>query len=197
MKQILKMFLFSTLLAMVLFACEKVGPLAVYKNGVSATLQASATTVAPKVADSLTTVLTLTWTDPQYATDAKTVKYIVQVDSAGRNFSNAVSIVLTNKASYSFVAKDLNAILLSFGFKYNTAYKVDIRIVSSYANNNDQIASNVLTLTMTPYVVPPKVTPPASKTLFLVGSATAGGWNNPVPVPTQQFTLVDSVTYEF
>ena len=86
------------------------------------------------------------------------------MDSAGRNFSNAVSIVLTNKASYSFVAKDLNAILLSFGFKYNTAYKVDIRIVSSYANNNDQIASNVLTLTMTPYVVPPKVTPPASKT---------------------------------
>ncbi len=196
MKQILKMFLFSTLLAMVLFACEKVGPLAVYKNGVSATLQASATTVAPKVVDSLATVLTLTWTDPQYATDAKTVKYIVQVDSAGRNFSNAVSIVLTNKASYSFVAKDLNAILLSFGFKYNTAYKVDIRIVSSYANNNDQIASNVLTLTMTPYVVPPKVTPPASKTLFLVGSATAGGWNNPVPVPTQQFTLIDSVTYE-
>ena len=181
---------------MVLFACEKVGPLAVYKNGVSATLQASATTVAPKVADSLTTALTLTWTDPQYATDAKTVKYIVQVDSAGRNFSNAASIVLTNKTSYSFVAKDLNAILLSLGFKYNTAYKVDVRIVSSYANNNDQIASNVLTLTMTPYVVPPKVTPPASKTLFLVGSATAGGWNNPVPVPTQQFTRIDSVTYE-
>jgi hypothetical protein len=29
-----------------------------------------------------------------------------------------------------------------------------------------------------------------------VGSATAGGWNNPVPVPSQQFTKVDSVTYE-
>ena len=196
MKQILKTFLFSTLLAMVLFACEKVGPLAVYKNGVSATLQASATAVAPKVADSLTTALTLTWTDPKYATDASTVKYVLQVDSSGRNFSNATSIVLTNKTSYAFVAKDLNAILLGMGFKYNTAYKVDVRIVSSYANNNDQIASNVLTLTMTPYVVPPKVTPPASKTLFLVGSATAGGWNNPVPVPTQQFTRVDSVTYQ-
>jgi hypothetical protein len=94
------------------------------------------------------------------------------------------------------VAKDLNAILLGMGFKYNTAYKVDVRVVTSYANNNDQIASNVLTLTMTPYVVPPKVTPPSSKALFLVGSATAGGWNNPVPVPTQQFTRVDSVTYQ-
>ena len=47
MKQILKTFLFTTSLAIVLFACEKVGPLAVYKNGVSATLQASATTIAP------------------------------------------------------------------------------------------------------------------------------------------------------
>jgi subtilase family serine protease len=32
--------------------------------------------------------------------------------------------------------------------------------------------------------------------LFLVGSATAGGWNNPVPVPTQQFTRTNTTTYE-
>ena len=89
MKQILKTFLFSTLLAMVLFACEKVGPLAVYKNGVSATLQASATAVAPKVSDSLTTAVTFNWTNPQYATDSSTVKYVLQMDSSGRNFSNA------------------------------------------------------------------------------------------------------------
>ena len=168
----------------------------VYQNGVSATLQSSTTTVAPKVTDSLASVVTFNWSNPKYATDSSTVKYILQIDSSGRNFSNASSIVLTNKSSYTFVARDLNAILLSFGFKYNTAYKVDVRIVSSYANNNDQIASNVLTLTMTPYVVPPKVTPPSSKALYLVGSATVGGWNNPVPVPTQQFTRVDSVTYQ-
>jgi hypothetical protein len=196
MKQILKTFLFTTTIAMVLFACEKVGPLVVYQNGVSPTLQASVTSIAPKVTDSLTTAVTFNWTNPKFATDSSTVKYVLQIDSSGRNFSNPASIVLTNKSSYSFVARELNAILLSFGFKYNTAYKVDVRIVSSYANNNDQIASNVLTLTMTPYVVPPKVTPPSSKALFLVGSATIGGWDNPVPVPTQQFTRVDSVTYQ-
>lgn len=196
MKNILKTFLFTASLAIVLFACEKVEPLAVYKNGESATLQASISTIAPKVTDSLSTAVTFNWTNPNHATDPTTVKYVLQIDSSGRNFSNAASIVLTNKLSYAIIAKDLNAILLSFGFRYNTAYKVDVRIVSSYANNNDQVASNVLTLTMTPYVVPPKVAPPASKTLFLVGSATAGGWNNPVPVPTQQFTKLDSVTYQ-
>ena len=197
MKQILKTFLFTASLAIVLFACEKVEPLVVYKNGVTAKLQASATTIAPKVTDSLTTVVTFNWTNPQYATDSSTVKYVIQIDSSGRNFSKAASVVLTNKSSHTMVAKDLNAILLNLGFKYNTAYKVDVRLVTSYANNNEQLASNVLTLTMTPYVVPPKVTPPASKTLFLVGSATAGGWDNPsVPIATQQFTRVDSVTYQ-
>ena len=196
MKQILKTFLFTASLAIVLFACEKVEPLVVYKNGVTATLQSSATTIAPKVVDSLTTVVTFNWTNPQYATDSSTVKYVIQMDSSGRNFSKAASIVLKNKSSHSMVAKDLNAILLNMGFKYNTAYKVDVRVITSYANNNEQIASNVLTITMTPYVVPPKVTPPTTKTLFLVGDATAGGWNNPVPVPTQQFTRVDSVTYQ-
>ena len=196
MKQILKTFLFTASLAIVLFACEKVEPLVVYKNGVTATLQSSATTIAPKVVDSLTTVVTFNWTNPQYATDSSTVKYVIQMDSSGRNFSKAASIVLKNKSSHSMVAKDLNAILLNMGFKYNTAYKVDVRVITSYANNNEQLASNVLTITMTPYVVPPKVTPPTTKTLFLVGDATAGGWNNPVPVPTQQFTRVDSVTYQ-
>ncbi|MFX5914948.1 hypothetical protein ABTE45_19200, partial [Acinetobacter baumannii] len=29
----------------------------------------------------------------------------------------------------------------------------------------------------------------------LVGSATNGGWNNPVPVPSQQFTQVSATLY--
>ena len=39
------------------------------------------------------------------------------------------------------------------------------------------------------------VAPPTSGTLFIVGDATQGGWNNPVPVPSQQFTQIDSLTY--
>jgi hypothetical protein len=32
-------------------------------------------------------------------------------------------------------------------------------------------------------------------TLYIVGDATAGGWNNPVPLPSQQFTRLDAVSY--
>jgi hypothetical protein len=54
----------------------------------------------------------------------------------------------------------------------------------------------VLKLVATPYAIPPKVALPTGGVLFLVGSATAGGWNNPVPVPSQKFTQVSSTLYE-
>ena len=30
----------------------------------------------------------------------------------------------------------------------------------------------------------------------MVGSAMAGGWNNPVPALTQQFTMIDTLTFQ-
>ncbi len=32
--------------------------------------------------------------------------------------------------------------------------------------------------------------------LFIVGDATPGGWNNPVPVPSQEFTRINSSQFE-
>ncbi|HWB24113.1 MAG TPA: SusE domain-containing protein [Chitinophagaceae bacterium] len=196
MKNIAKLFMCIAGAAVVFMACNKVAPLAHYNTGTPTVLSSSATTIAPTPADSLSTVVTFSWTSPNYATDSSTVKYIVQIDSSGKDFSKAAQVTVTGDYSVSLTAKQLNTMLLGLGFNYNQTYSVDVRILSSYANNNDQQISNTLTLTVTPYVVPPKVAPPASKMLFLVGSATAGGWGNPVPVPSQQFTELDSVTYQ-
>ncbi len=186
----------SLFVAAILFTgCEKVGPLPFYKNGTAPTLSSSTMTIAPTAADSLKTAVAFSWSNPRYATDSNTVKYIIEIDSSGRNFAKAASFTVTGKRMDSILARDLNAILIGWGFSFNTAYNIDVRVISSYANNNEQYASNTITLKVTPYVIPPKVQPPASRQLFLVGSATAGGWSNPVPVPTQQFVRLDSVTY--
>ena len=177
-------------------ACEKTEKLPYYGPGTPPELTSDVSSVAPAPADSENVVLTLSWSDPGYATDAATVKYVVQIDSSGGDFSTAATRVVTGDLTTSFVAKDLNNILLGFGFEFGVQYSVDVRVISSYANNNDQKISNAVTLQVTPYVVPAKVLPPQSGTLFLVGSATAGGWGNPVPVPAQQFTRIDSLTYE-
>jgi hypothetical protein len=135
--------------------------------------------IAPVPADSLNPVITLSWTHPDYATDSANVKYVVEIDSAGRNFTKAFVRVVSGSLSTSFTAKEMNNILLDYGFLFGVAYDMDVRIISSYANNNEQIASNTLTIKMTPYKIPPKVAPPASGKLFLVGDASQGGWNNP------------------
>jgi hypothetical protein len=195
MKHTIKLSFFTLLLAVCFAACEKVGNLPFYQQGTATVLSSSTTTVAAAPADSNKTALTLNWTSPKYSVDSSTVKYIIEIDSSGRNFSKAVSKIITGALATSFTAKDLNTILLGYNFSFGVAYDMDIRVTSSYANNNELLRSNVLKVKMTPYKIPPKVAPPASGRLFIVGSATAGGWNNPVPTPTQELTKIDSVTY--
>jgi starch-binding outer membrane protein SusE/F len=199
MKYLSKIVFGILALTAIFMACDKVGELPYYNNGSSVVLSSSTATVAAAPADSLKTVLTLNWTSPNYSTTESTYKYLIEIDSTGRNFSKEYSRVVTGITSTalttSFTAKDLNAIMLGYGFNFGVAYTMDVRITSSYGNNNEQIASNVLKIKMTPYKIPPKIVPPTSGRLFLVGDATQGGWNNPVPVPTQELNKIDSVTY--
>ncbi len=194
----IKVLTITAALCILATACSKVGnlPTTNFKNGTAPVLADSAKLLNPVVSDSNSTALVLTWSNPHYATDSASQKYVIEIDSSGRNFSKESTIVVTGALEYSFAAKQLNNILLAMGVAYNTATKLDIRVTSSLGNNNQQLQSNVVSVTFTTYVVPPKVVPPASKTLFLVGSASSAGWDNPVPVPAQAFTMVDSVLYE-
>lgn len=176
-------------------ACDKKADLPVFENGTAPVLTASATTIAAAPSDSNNVAVIFSWSNPKYATDSSKVKYIIEIDSAGRNFAKAASKEITGSLSSSYLAKELNSILLNYGFKFNVAYDVDVRLISSYANNNEQYTSNTVRLKVTPYKIPPKVALPATGKLFIVGDATNGGWNNPVPVPTQEFTRIDETTF--
>ena len=195
MKNMLKILASATALVVLAVSCEKVKDLPVYGSGKAPVLTVSNATIAPAPADSNNTVLTLNWTNPELATDSSNYKYVVQMDSSGRNFSRAVSKTIFGRRTASYTAKELNTILLNYGAAYNTAYDLDVRVLASYGNNNDLKISNTAKVNFKTYLVPPKVQPPTSGRLFLVGSASQGGWNNPVPVPTQEFGKIDSVTY--
>ncbi len=195
MKSYLNILLVACL-SIAVASCNKVDDLPFYPSGSAGTLTASSLVVAPPVADSNSTALTLNWSLPTHSLDSSVIKYVVEIDSTGRNFSKAVSKTVVGKLNTTFLAKELNAILLGFGFAYDRAYDMDIRVTSSYPNNNERLASNVLKVNIKTYKVPPRVIPPVSKMLFMVGNATAGGWDNPVPALAQKFTTIDSVTYE-
>lgn len=307
MKHISKL-LFAVTLITAFSACKKIADLPHYGNGAAPTLSASTTTIAPTAADSSKIVLTLSWNNPKYATDSSRQKFIVEMDSAGRNFTHEISFEVDGPLNVSFTGNQLNNVLANFVFAPGSPFSVDIRVTSSYANNNEQYKTNVVTVTMTPYLVPILLTPsstspivldvsnatsnaisfnwnasgygsntisyalqldtagdnfahpqvlkydqkltssilvndlnslaiaagvvggstknvefrivsylgstyatplvyssvvsisittftPIPPTLYIVGDATAGGWNNPVPLPSQQFTRLDAVSY--
>ena len=197
MKYLSKILLSTLLVGMLFSACTKVDDLPNYgtTTGKASTLSASAATIAALPADSTKVGLVLNWTNPKYATDSANTKYFIEIDSTGRNFAKAVTRTIMGALSTSFTNKELNTILLGFGFQFGVAYDVDIRLTTSYGNNNEKIVANTLKIRMTPYKIPPKIALPASGKLFLVGDASQGGWNNPVPVPTQEFARLDETTW--
>lgn len=178
MKSIIKISCFFFAVAVFLAACDKVENLPYYGNGTAPVLSASATSVAPAAADSNNTALTLNWTAPHYAADSATIKYIVEIDSTGKNFAKAYSKTVTGTTTMSFTAKELNDILLAKGYVFGVPVSMDVRLTSSYANNNEQLSSNIVTIQMTPYKVPPKIALPAGSRLFIIGDATDFGWSN-------------------
>jgi hypothetical protein len=195
MRNLIKLFLLAVTVSFFYTACDKADKLPFYDKGTAVQLSGSKTTVAAAAADSNNVAIVFNWTTPNYATDSSHYKYVVEMDSSGRNFSKKVTKTIATSRTASYTAKELNAILLAYGFAYNTPYDMDVRVISSYANNNEQYTSNVLKIKMTPYVTPPKVTPPTTNHLFIVGNATPGVWANPVPVPSQELVRMDSVTY--
>lgn len=151
MKYNLKPFLSGTLLLVLFFACKKeTNPY--FATGTTPALTSSATSVSMVQADSASTAVTFSWTNPNFATDSNHVKYIVEIDSSGKNFVNEYTQTISGSRSFSLTAAQLNSILLnSFGFYYDSTYSIDVRVTASYTNNNDQHLTNVVTLSVTPY----------------------------------------------
>jgi hypothetical protein len=152
--------IFSILVTAVLFftACHKVADLPHYENGTAVTLTTSAASLTPAPADSTTGILTLNWTFPNYATDSANMKYVVEIDSTGKNFGKEVTKTVVKNLNATFTGRELNTILLNYGYSLGTPVKLDMRVTSSYANNNEKHVSNVVQVTITPYSDPSKLT---------------------------------------
>ncbi|MEO6541175.1 MAG: SusE domain-containing protein, partial [Ferruginibacter sp.] len=145
---------------MILNACNKIDvkenavALPVYQLGVSPVLTSSATTVAPTLADSNNVVINFAWTNPKYSNDSATTKYILEIDSTGKNFVSANRKTVYGVLNTSLTGRDLNAILLNLGFKLGISQSIDVRLISSYNNNNERYTSNVLKIMATPFIDP-------------------------------------------
>lgn len=195
----MKIFLIVTGIIAFLSSCKKVDDLPLYSTGTKITIAASATNLAPLFADADKNIITLSWTNPHYATASANVKYVVEIDSAGKDFSSPYLSKTVNGAEVlnaSFTAKELNTVLINRGYPFNVPVSLDVRVSSSYANNNDRYVSDILRIKYSPYKVPPKVALPTTLRLFITGDATDFGWTNPSTMPAvRELTRIDETTW--
>jgi hypothetical protein len=210
MKNILKLLSVSSLLLITLWACKKDENKDFFLGGTPPVLTSQTNTGADSVsmvpADSSKMVILFSWTNPNYkfttGVSSQNVNYQLQIDSVGNNFNPAKTAVISvsQDLSYNLLESQLNSMMLNtLGLDTSVSYQMEARVVSGIgANNAVPSVSNVFTFSAIPYAIPPKVPPPASKVLYITGSATAGGWmaSGDKPIADQQFTQVSRTLYE-
>ena len=196
--------LFSLSLLLAIVSCKKAENKDFYEGGTPPALSADRSGTIPlSFATSDQEAISLTWTNPDYifstGVSSHDVTYLFEIDTTGANFTNPnrKSISLSGDQNLTIKQSELNDYLLNqLILTAGVPHNIEIRVTSSIGNSVP-LNSNVLKFAgVTPYVIPPKVTPPASGTLYIVGSAVSYGWNNPVGDPVaQQFTQISPTDF--
>lgn len=202
-----KIFL-ALAISIVAFACTKKINDITYQGGKAPVLSSSITGTIPLAfVSGANEALRFNWTNPDYSfstgISSQTVGYNLEFDTTGANFTSNKKTTKSFSGDLSavFTQNEINDILLnSMTLAVAVPHNIDVRVVSRLSNTDGTVLySNVLKFTVTPYAIPPKVTPPASNTLFITGAATQGGWmvgGDPSSVPApQKFTKVDATHY--
>ncbi len=195
MKTLINRILLFSIASLMLGSCKKDETKVTATDGTAAVLTASAANLVLTESDAANNVLTFSWIKADYGFNAA-VSNTLQIAVKGTDFAAPKSIPMdANTLKKVYTVSDFNNLLLSMGLLPNISSLLEVRLKSQYSDNITPLFSAVISLTVKPYktLIIPKIAVPAE--LYIVGSATPGEWNNPVPanqklVQTDDFTFV-------
>jgi len=199
--------LFSSALLLAITSCKKAENKDFFQGGTPPSLSSDRSGTIPlSFATQNDEAIKLTWTNPNYmfttGISSHNVNYLLEIDTTGSNFTNPnrKSISLSGDLSLTISQSELNDYLLNqLTLTAGAPHNIEMRVTASIGNTVP-IPSNVLKFAgVVPYVIPPKVAPPASGTLYFVGGDTfLGGWQNggTYAHQNQEFTQVSPTLYE-
>lgn len=211
MKNFFQLLVFSTV-AFAISSCDKKEHKIYYEGGKPPVF--TATSTGPFVLDKNHAnefAIRFNWTNPDYmfttGVSSQNVTYTLQVDLAGANFSGPklVESTIANDLSVTYTVKEFNSFFSRMELPFGVVHNVQFRIKSTLAGGSVPLYSNILDMTVTPYldfVVEPPGTEAAGYLdgeLWSTGDAFASGWSNPLPSPydaSQKFTRIDILHYE-
>lgn len=199
---------FSFLAAVILFfACKKVENKIYFEGGTKPALTASVTAINLQPGLEANTAIEFKWTNPDYkfttGISSQDVNYLLQIDTVGGNFSSTKKFetIISKELVKSFTVGELNNIMgntMLLQIQPRRNYSFEAHVIASIGDSKAvPLTSNNVTFTASPFSPPPKVTPPTTGTLYIVGDATPGGWpplsNDP---NIEKFTKISNTLYE-
>jgi len=143
--------------------------------------------------------VTFEWTNPEYqfntGVSSQDVTYTLQVDTAGANFtsSSKQELSVSKDLGVTYTVQQLNTILTKLNLQEDIEHHVEFRVVSSLTNNSVPLISNVIGITITPYLDVAVPIPPTGE-LYITGDGTASGWTN-TPPETQKCDKVSNTEF--
>ena len=207
-----RLSLFAIAALLLAASCKKDEAKVYYTGGTAPVLTSTASgSIALPITDTTATAATFNWTNPAYqfsnGISSMSVTYYLQFDTLqtfpNKNFpSPSISAGL----STTFTVSQLNA-LLTNGMLLDTGrtQTIYVRVESSIPPFTSGTAaveplySNALSFKVTPYGPPPAVAPPKNDSLYIVGSAVADNWANPISsadVAGETFTRLSHTHYQ-
>jgi starch-binding outer membrane protein SusE/F len=202
MKKIIKSLIAIFALTVFFVSCKKDENQVVFLGGDAPVLKVNSTLPQTLlIGNAAQTSLSFDWTNPNYkfstGNSSQDVSYTLQIDTLGANFTNPKigERTISKDLSTSFTVKELNTLLLAMGLLENIPHVMEIRVKSTLANKSVPLYSNVIKVTITPYL---DVVYPVPAKLYITGSASPASWmggGDPENV-AQRFTKVSSSKFE-
>jgi starch-binding outer membrane protein SusE/F len=204
---------FAGTASMLLVSCKKDYAKVYFNGGTPPVLTSTVTDSIPlPLSDTTGNAVTFSWTNPNYqysdGGSSMNVTYYLEFDTV-TSFSSPIlqTVAISSSLSQTFTVSSLNALLANkMLLAAGMPHTVDVRLqsfISPYTSGSAPISpliSGSLSFSVTPYVIPPAVTPPSNDSLYIVGAAIAAdNWANPMPpgaIPSETFTKVSATEYK-
>ncbi|MCF8243949.1 MAG: SusE domain-containing protein [Saprospiraceae bacterium] len=186
-----KYFTFLLATALLLQACsdDKLDPVLTLNKAQVITNPASSTTYTLTAATKDDAFENITWTAADFnLKNVPKTTYVLQMDLAGNGFTAPANLTTTSELNFEISVGELNNKLILKGAAPDVPVDVELRVVSNIDKKLDDIYSDVVTISVTPFGAVINVKP-----VYLLGDATLAGWDNAGALP---FTYLDGGRYE-
>ncbi|GAB3225579.1 hypothetical protein GCM10027346_06950 [Hymenobacter seoulensis] len=135
-----------------LASCEKDEDRVVLQTGTPVSLTSSATTAVLTQDKASATAVTYTWTPASFGYQAA-VKYVLQFDKKGGNFSAPIEIEAGSATTRALTVAELNSVLIRLKMAPGAVGNVDVRVAASVGASTAPMMSSVASISGAPYLV--------------------------------------------